>query len=260
MARVSTRLGLLDEDQEALLAAARAPRQFAKGEFVIQEGSRARALVFLCSGTAYAARTLEDGSQQIVAVFLPGDLLNPGDLVLRNARASIYVSASTVVLEVPHAELLPLLSSYPAIVRALWCETARHAAIQREWLIWLGRRSGQARVAHFLCEVSYRIQRWRGSSPETVAFPFTQRELADTLGLSYVHINRVLQHFRSRDLIELVQGRLTIRSRKLYAIAEFDPAYLQTATSVDPLPEMSGRFPAWDDLAPRGGRAAPLTS
>ncbi|WP_182915312.1 Crp/Fnr family transcriptional regulator [Rhodopseudomonas palustris] len=255
MAKVATRLGLAGTDQAELLAIARAPRQFAKGEFITHEGSMTTALVFLCSGTAYAARTLEDGSQQIVAVFLPGDLLNPGDLVLRSARASIYVSASAVVLEVPHAELLPLLATRPAIIRALWCETALHAAIQREWLIWLGRRSAQARLAHFLCEVSYRMQHWSGSSQETVAFPFTQRELADALGLSYVHVNRVLQHLRSTKLIELVQGRLTIRSREFYAIAEFDPGYLQTATLADPLPGMSSRFAGSDIRTPHGPEA-----
>jgi CRP-like cAMP-binding protein len=236
LAKVAGRLGLPEPDQAALLSVARPARLFEKGEFVTHEGTRASALIFLCSGTAYAVRTLEDGNQQIVAVFLPGDILNPGDPVLGGARVSIYASAAAVVLEVPHGELLPLMDSRPAIIRGLWCETALQAAIQREWLIWLGRRSAQARLAHFLCEVSYRMQQWSGSQ-EAVAFPFTQRQLADALGLSYVHINRVLQQLRSMELIELVQGRLTIRSRQLFAIAEFDPGYLHAA----PPPELARR-------------------
>lgn len=256
MAKVAARLGLPAADQEALLDVTRAPRQLGKGDCITHEGSRTSALVMLCSGTAYASRTLEDGSQQIVAVFLPGDLLNPGDLVLHSARTSIYASASAVVLEVPHVDLMSLLASRPAIIRALWCETALHAAIQREWLIWLGRRSAQARLAHFLCEVAYRMQHWSGSSQNTVAFPFTQRELADALGLSYVHINRVLQQLRSMKLIELVQSRLTIRSRQLYAIAEFDPGYLQIATPVESSYGREGRFDAMEMQMSRGSTSA----
>jgi CRP-like cAMP-binding protein len=65
-------------------------------------------------------------------------------------------------------------------------------------------------------------------------FPLTQRDLADTLGLSPVHVNRTLQVLRSRGLIELTRSRLTILDKEgLYEIAEFDPQYLDGLKLVD---------------------------
>jgi CRP-like cAMP-binding protein len=229
LTKLSSRMALPASDQHALLAAALPPRHLARDEFIVDEGQRPSSLLFLCSGTARAARTLEDGSQQIVAVFLAGDALNPGELVLGPSRTSICALAPAIVLEIQHPDLLFLMESRPAIMRALWRETALQAAIQREWLIWLGQRPAEARLAHLLCEVSYRLQ-LGGGNCDAFEFPLTQRELADTRGLSSVHVNRVLQLLRSRKLIDLNRSRLAIRDKPgLYAIAEFDPGYLDVS-------------------------------
>jgi CRP-like cAMP-binding protein len=119
------------------------------------------------------------------------------------------------------------MASRPAIARALWLETAAQAAIQQEWMVWLGRHMAQTRLAHFLCEVSYRLQLCEANTRDAIEFPLTQRELADTLGLSAVHVNRTLQVLRSQGLIELSRQRPTIRNKAgLYEAAEFDPRYL----------------------------------
>jgi CRP-like cAMP-binding protein len=107
-----------------------------------------------------------------------------------------------VILPVPLPELYRLVIDRPAIGRALWLETATQAAIQQEWIVGLGRRTAQTRLAHFLCEVSYRLQLRGRNDLDAFEFPLTQSELADILGLSTVHVNRVLQVLRSRGLIE----------------------------------------------------------
>ena len=59
------------------------------------------------------------------------------------------------------------------------------------------------------------------------AFPLTQRELSECLGLTVVHANRTIQELRRRGLVELENRHLTILDRRgLEGVAEFDPAYL----------------------------------
>jgi CRP-like cAMP-binding protein len=129
-------------------------------------------------------------------------------------------------LSIPAAELHPLLELRPEIVRGLWRATAWRASVQKEWLIWLGRKPAGARLAHLLCEIACRSGSSRRESDD-FEFPLTQRELGDILGLSTVHVNRVLQQLRSGKLVDLSRGRLIIRDRAgLYQAAEFDPAYL----------------------------------
>ncbi len=227
LTRLWSRTSLPVPDQQALLAAAFPARSVARGECLVEAGTRIQSLLILLSGMACAVRTLSDGSQQIVAVFLAEDMLNPGELTFERSLTSVYVLIPTIVVPVPLSELYRLVIDRPTIGRALWLETATRAAIQQEWIVGLGRRTAQTRLAHFLCEVSHRLQLRGRNDLDAFEFPLTQSELADVLGLSTVHVNRVLQALRSRGLIELSRNQLVIRNRTgLYEVAEFDPSYL----------------------------------
>jgi CRP-like cAMP-binding protein len=234
LARLWSRMALSVPDQRALLAAALPARSAEKGECLIEAGARIRSLFILRSGMACAVRTLSDGSQQIVAVFLAKDTLNPVELTFGRSLTSAYVLTPAVIIPVPLPQLYRLAIDRPAIGRALWLETATQAAIQQEWIVGLGRRTAQTRLAHFLCEVSYRLKLSERSDLDAFEFPLTQSELADVLGLSTVHVNRVLQALRGRGLIELGRNRLMIQNKTgLYEVGEFDPGYLQGTQLAD---------------------------
>jgi biotin operon repressor len=118
-------------------------------------------------------------------------------------------------------------AGFSPVLDALWLETATQAAVQQEWMVGLGRRTAQTRLAHFLCELSYRLQLNGRNDLDAFEFPLTQRELADVLGLSTVHVNRVLQTLRSLGMIELSRNqRMILNKAGLYEIAEFDSGYL----------------------------------
>ncbi|TWB96116.1 Crp/Fnr family transcriptional regulator [Bradyrhizobium macuxiense] len=234
LSKLARRLMLSPSDQKALLAAASPPRHVAKGDHLIEEGQKTTSLVILCSGMARSLRTLEDGSQQIVAIFVAGEALNPGELMFPRSRTAISALTPATSLPIPLEKLNQLVSERPTIARALWWETAAQAAIQQEWMVWLGRRSASVRLAHLLCEVSYRLQAGDQDAKDAFDLPLTQHELADILGLSTVHVNRTLQVLRSRNLIELSRNRLTIRDKAgLYEIAEFDIQYLSGLKQLD---------------------------
>jgi len=227
VAKLSSRLGLDAADQQAFLAAASLPRFVRKGECLIEQGDDVAELMILCNGMSHTVRTLSDGKQQIVAVSVAGDMLNAGGFLFHQARHSIFAITPSICLSLPFKQVEALTRTRPAIGRALWLETAAQAAIQQEWMVWLGRRSAQTRLAHFLCEVTYRLQLSGSGIRDEFEFPLTQRELADLLGLSSVHVNRTLQVLRGKGLIELSHQRLKVRERDgLYEIAEFEPRYL----------------------------------
>ena len=225
--RLSPRMALPISDRDALLRTASVPRHALKGECLIEEGAELSSLLILCSGMARAVRTFSDGMQQIVAVFVEGDALNAGEIVFRQSKNSIHALTTATYLSIPLGALNELIAARPVIARALWSETAAQAAIQQEWMIWLGQRAAEPRLAHFLCELSHRLQLSGHETHAVFEFPLTQSDLADALGLSTVHVNRTLQALRSRGLIELTRSRLAILDKSgLYAIAEFDPQYL----------------------------------
>jgi CRP-like cAMP-binding protein len=228
------RVALPLPDQHALLQIASAPQRALKDQCLIEAGTKSSSLLLLCSGMARKVRSFPDGTQQIVAVFVEGDTLNAGEIVFRQSRNSVSAMTAATYLSIPLKQLNDLIVSRPAIGRALWLETAAQAAVQQEWMIWLGQRPAQSRLAHFLCELSHRLHLAGRDPRSAVEFPMTQGDLADALGLSTVHVNRSLQILRSQGLIDLTNRQLRILDRTgLYAIAEFDPQYLDGLKLVD---------------------------
>ena len=118
----------------------------------------------------------------------------------------------------------------PHQARALWWATLVDEATLREWLVNVGARDAHARVAHLLCELLLRLRTVGLTNGDKYELPISQVELADTVGLSTVHVNRVLQRLRSLDLITLKGGHLVILDvAKLNEFAGFNPNYLHLA-------------------------------
>jgi hypothetical protein len=100
-------------------------------------------------------------------------------------------------------------------------------AINRERIVALGRRSARGRVAYLLCELVWRQRAVGFAQDHAIRLPLTQVELADTLGLTSVHFNRILQGFRQGNLIALAHHRLTLLDvERLQTIAGFNQDYL----------------------------------
>ncbi|CAO4163161.1 hypothetical protein CLBKND_00091 [Methylorubrum aminovorans] len=103
-------------------------------------------------------------------------------------------------------------------------------AILREWLMNVGRRSAVERLAHLFCELLLRLKVVGLAEGTGYKFPLTQVDLADTTGITSVHVNRSLRELRQSGLIELEGGRLKILDYAgLRALAEFRANYLHLA-------------------------------
>lgn len=97
----------------------------------------------------------------------------------------------------------------------------------RERIVSLGRRDARGRVAYLLCELLWRHAAVGLTNGDTFRLPLTQIELADTLGLTPVHVNRVLKEFRGRGLITMEHRVLSLLDvAALQDIAGFNRDYL----------------------------------
>ncbi len=120
------------------------------------------------------------------------------------------------------------MARFPNIAAKLWRETLIDAGISREWLVSLGRRSAYEHIAHLFCELYLRSQAVGLAEDHRCPMPIIQADLADALGLTSVHVNRILQEMRARTLITLRSQVLLIKGwDELLQVSEFDPTYLQ---------------------------------
>ena len=199
-----------------------------RGEVLCRESETAPYVMLVASGYVVAVKHTAAGQQQNVALYVPGDIVDHEGFTLGVSRCGAVALTAVTLHKISHARLDELLASNPEHSRAFWRYVAFHGALAHEWLLSLGRRSAYARTAHLLCEIIYRTRAPVAAETITCPMPLTQTELADTLGLSVVHVNRTLMRLRQEGLIWLRRGQIDVLNWPRFKIAAgFEPAYLE---------------------------------
>ena len=181
----------------------------------------------LLSGFACRRKDLKDGRGLITELHVAGDFTDLHSFTLKYLDHDIVALTPCTLAVVPHIRLKEITEQHPHLARVYWFSTNLDAAIHREWELSLARRPAAARMAHLFCELYIRLGIAGLTNGFSYDLPLTQELLAETLGLTSVHVNRTLQQLRSDGLVEFRQGRLTITQwDALQGAADFDPAYL----------------------------------
>jgi CRP-like cAMP-binding protein len=216
------------EERAALVGIMTPVRRFAAGQEVIRQYSAPKESTVLLSGMMGRLVTLGGGTQQITALQVPGDFVDLHAFLLARMDHSVVALNACEATAAPHAELRRLCDRYPRLARALWYLTIVDASIHRHWITVLGRRDSIARAAHLLCELHARLDDVGLVHDGEFELPLTQADAGDVLGVSAVHVNRVIQELRARNVVTWDRRRVQIKDwDALAAIAEFDPTYLQ---------------------------------
>ena len=159
---------------------------------------------------------------------LPGDLVGLGSLFLQTSDQSIEALTDTIVSEIGRGQLLSAMRQAPRLAEAVMWSFARNEAIIAQHLANLGRRSALSRTAHFLLELGFRLQEAGRANASGYDCPLSQQLLADALGLTSIHLNRILRYLRERELLVFTGGTVEFLNRPtLSQLAGFDPSYLE---------------------------------
>jgi CRP-like cAMP-binding protein len=193
---------------------------------------------FIASGLVVRFGQTSNGQRQTTAFHIPGDMADLHSAVRPVGLGGLSALCATTILRVPHAAIRALAVRYPAIAEAFWRDCMLDAAVLMEWVVSVGRRDAQTRLAHILCEMAIRS----GADREVLLdypFPVTQDQLADAAALTGVHVNRSLKSLREQGLATVREGTVQIHDwRGLASLGDFDAAYL----IADTLPERQRRL------------------
>jgi len=202
-------------------------RTFVAGRDLVHQGQSDQAAYILMSGWACSYKILHDGQRQIVDFQVPGDFLGLRSVLLHLSDHSVEPVTDIEVTEVLVDDLLGAFARTPRLALAIFWAASRDEAMVVEHLVDIGRRDAAQRMAHFLLELGSRLALIGMGSKAGFACPLTQYLLADALGLSAVHVNRVLRHLREQKLLTFRDGVVTFLDyARLTAFADFDPTYL----------------------------------
>ena len=219
--------GLSDRDRQMLEQAVRDVRPFKQRHDLILEDDSPENVHVILEGFACRYKRLPDGGRQIMAYLVPGDCCDLHVPILTEMDHSIGTLTACKVAFLPHAVIEDLTSQSKTITRALWWSTLADQSTLREWLVNMTRRPADKRTAHLLCELLVRLQAVGLATDNSFVLPLTQRQIADTLAMTGVHLNRIVRHLRLEGLITLKGHTITIPNvERLKGFAEFRPNYL----------------------------------
>jgi CRP-like cAMP-binding protein len=219
---------LTSEERQALVDLPVQVRELRADQDVVREGDRPSRSCVLLEGFAFRYKIVgEDGRRQIMAFHVAGDMPDLMSLHLPVMDNSVCTLIASKLAFIEHSHLRQLIRRHPRIGDALWRDTLIDSAIFREWLVGMGRRDAYTRIAHVLCETFVRMQAVGLADGFSIPLPITQGTISDALGLSTVHVNRVVQALRAAGLIAWNRTVLTIKDWDgLQKAGEFDPIYL----------------------------------
>jgi CRP-like cAMP-binding protein len=225
--RLETFVQLTDEEGQAVADLPHTLRELGPDQDIGREGDRPSQCCLVVEGFAYRYKVSPTGKRQIFSIHLPGEVPDLQSLHLHTLDHTLSTLSRAKLAFIPHQAIRGLCADHPRLSGALWRETLVDGAIFREWMMGIGRRGAVGRVAHFMCELVERMAAIGRAERAACAFPMTQGELADMLGLSAVHINRTLQELRRTGLIRLSGATLNVLDWPgLVKTGEFDAAYL----------------------------------
>lgn len=234
--KMSSFVALSDDDISAFEEFCRPSKLVPADRDMVHEGQSAPSVFILIEGWACSYKMLADGGRQILNFHIPGDFLGLRNLLFHSADQGVKSVTRIEVAEVLIGDIMTALRKHPGLAAAVLSAASRSEAMVAEHLVSLGRRSAEQRMAHIFLELGERLKLINEGSRSSYYCPLTQYHLADALGLSAVHVNRVLRHLREAGLVTFQRGRVTFQNiDALKRLANFDTKYLvQNAQAIGP--------------------------
>ena len=223
--RITTELD--EADIETIEALPIQVKEVAAQTAIVVEGSHPTQCCLMIHGFSARSKTTDNGKRQILSVHIPGDIPDLQSLHLHVMDHDLRTLSDCTLGFITHDALRALTRSRPMVAEALWRDTLVDSAIFRAWIVNLGRRAANQRLAHLILEMRRRLELVGLATDDQYELPMTQLDLADALGLTPVHVNRVMQTLRSDGVLEFRKFVVTLGdAEKLIALGDFDDLYL----------------------------------
>ena len=194
---------------------------------IVRDGDKPSHCCLIISGWACRYKLLSQGNRQIFSFHVAGDIPDLQSLHVHTMDHSLATVTTATVAFISHESLREMTACHPGIASLFWRDTLIDAGIFREWMVGIGRRSAFERISHLFCEMYLKLNAVGLAGDYRCPMPVTQVDIADALGLTPVHVNRVLKNMRGQALVTLRSHTLVIQAwDELLRISEFDPTYL----------------------------------
>ncbi len=203
-------------------------KRYPANTIIFSQGDDNDRIYIVESGWGCISHELATGQRQILDFALTGDVILPQSHeggVLETFLAQTELSLSTASTKTFTVAAMKSPDLFSFLVEAL----AHNGAVIAQHLANIGRRGALERTAYLLLELTARLQRVGSVVDNSFECPLTQYDLADALGLTPIHVNRMLRELRERKFLEFRQGYVRLLDHEgLMKFAGFEGDYIET--------------------------------
>lgn len=204
--------GAMDDAQVRRLAQIAHRKKLPQGQTIISDEEPVDFFANVISGAVKLTKTLPDGRQQIVGLLFSPDFL--GRAYSRNNPYTAEAATDVEICCFPHAAFERLAAEYPGLQQRLFQHTLDELDAARDWMLLLGRKTAEEKVASFLYMLARRSlvvgcgQQSNGGGVAQFELPLTRADMADYLGLTIETVSRQLTRLKTSNVIRLNSNRL----------------------------------------------------
>jgi len=201
----------MDEVQIKKLAQIAHRKKISAGQTIISDEDPVDFFANVISGAIKLTKTLPDGRQQIVGLLFAPDFL--GRAYSKNNPYTAEAATDVEICTFPNAAFERLVGEYPGLQQRLFQHTLDELDAARDWMLLLGRKTAEEKVASFLYMLARRSMLTgcvHKNTPGAAAFelPLTRSDIADYLGLTIETVSRQRPRLKTSNVIRLSTTRL----------------------------------------------------
>lgn len=205
---------LLQRGKSELLAAMSAtPQVLQRGDILVQMEEPHEFVYAIETGWLARSRTLSDGRRQIIVLFLPTEVCGIKTIFMTRQPDAIEALTPASARRIHYKDACDLAAKDFAVAMHLAWQLAQDERHLHNWNVRLGRANGEERLSAFLLELRNRLQTLGVTSADTrYGLPLTQQQIADHIGLTTVHVGRILRRFRELEMVDIKSNEVVFLS------------------------------------------------
>ncbi len=183
---------------------------FRRREVIRAQGEPINEVYFLVEGWVACSMNVLNGRRQIVKVNLAGDLLGIPSLCLTCAALTFETLTPATIQVIPVDRFAKLFMQMPRMALSMFLMSQQERVLLMDRLASVGQTKAVQRLSAFLVHIHDRLMQIGAVEDQSFDLPLTQAELAEIVGLTFVHVNRSLRDLDRRGLIERTGKRVRL--------------------------------------------------
>ena len=227
VAKLERRRPLSQRGRESLLALATATRTYDAHQCMIVPDDERTVCSIIEKGFAFRHKATIEGGRRIVAVAMPGDMIDLQSLLLPFADFDVVTETPVTAVTLRHTDVLRVIEQDPSIAISFWLDTLVDTDIRSVWTTFKSCKSKRDRVARLLLEFDARIAAL--NSPYGFCLPLTHEVLGEALDMTAAQVERALRSLEKEAFLSTDKDWYKVLRRvELAELCDFNPAYLQS--------------------------------